>query len=272
MQSLASTWEVVALSRNFKGSPLPNVRYLDFDLAGDSGDWNFASDIDVIIHLAQSDRFRDFPSGASDVFDVNIYSTARLLDMARQIGVQRFILASSGGVYGTGDFAFSENSSITDHGELGFYLGSKLCAEVLARNYASLFDVSILRFFFMYGRDQKRSMLIPRLVDSVLKGRAIHLQGPDGIRINPIHVSDAVRAVEGCLALEGSHTFNVAGDEVLSLREIGQIIGEVVDRPPVFTEEDAVSRSLIGDIQAMKASLCVPKVDFAHGIRDLIAP
>lgn len=36
-------------------------------------------------------------------------------------------------------------------------------------------------------------MLVPRLVGSVARGKPIHLQGENGIRLNPIHVSDAVR-------------------------------------------------------------------------------
>ena len=42
---------------------------------------------DVVIHLAQSNRFRDFPEGSEDVFNVNISTTAKLLDYARRASV-----------------------------------------------------------------------------------------------------------------------------------------------------------------------------------------
>ncbi len=77
-------------------------------------------------------------------------------------------------------------------------------------------------------------MLVPRLIDNVIAGNAITLQGEDGIKINPIHVSDAVAALEACMKLEGSHTFNVAGTQTLSLREIACTIGKAVGREPVF--------------------------------------
>lgn len=270
VERLHKTWEVYALSRTRVEPALPGVNYLSVDLASDADAWGLPTRLDAIIHLAQSDKFREFPTAAADVFNVNVLSTARLLEFARKAHVHRFILASSGGIYGAGDTAFSENSKITDYGQLGFYLGSKLCSEVLAKNYVSLFDVNIMRFFFVYGRFQNRHMLIPRLVDGVREGRPVNLQGADGIWINPVHVSDAARALEGCLYLSGSHTFNVAGCEVLSLRQISEIIGVAVGRPPVFIIEETTPRNLIADVKAMKSSLCVPQMEFARGVLDLI--
>src|SRR5262245_37137361 len=52
---------------------------------------------ETIIHLAQSPRFRDFPDGAVEVFDVNAGSVQRLLDWGVRSGVRRFIYASTGG-------------------------------------------------------------------------------------------------------------------------------------------------------------------------------
>lgn len=242
---------VVDLSSNWSASSLPDT-------------------IDAVIHLAQSAHFREFPEKALDVFGVNVAATARLLDYARTAGARKFILASSGGVYGTGEQAFSENAPIPPLGQLGYYLASKLSAEALAHNYASLMDVSVLRIFFMYGQGQKRSMLIPRLIDNVLAGQALNLQGPEGIRINPVHVSDAVTALEECLQTEGSHTFNIAGREVMSLREIAKLIGQSVGREPAFNVQQAAPGHLIANIDAMCSRLAAPRISFADGIRDLI--
>ena len=61
--------------------------------------------------------------------------------------------------------------------------------------YQGEFVVVILRFFFVYGPGQSNEMLIPRLVKSVREGQPIALDGLDGLRINPVYVEDAVRAV-----------------------------------------------------------------------------
>ena len=113
-----------------------SIHYLTIDFASE---WSFESlpkQCDVVIHLAQSASFRDFPNSALDVFKVNIESTARLLDYARQAGVKKFIYASSGGVYGNSTQAFKENAPIVPPGKLGYYLGSKACSEILVQSYA----------------------------------------------------------------------------------------------------------------------------------------
>ena len=71
------------------------------------------------MHLAQSPRYRDFPEGALDVFEVNVGSTQRLLDWACRQGVKRFIYASSGGVYGHGEAPFEEDVPIKVAATLG---------------------------------------------------------------------------------------------------------------------------------------------------------
>ena len=121
------------------------------------------SKIDMIVHLAQSPHFRDFPDRALDIFKVNVESTARLLDYGKRIGIEKFIYTSSGGIYGNGSHAFQENAPVEPTSKLGHYLGTKSCCEILINSYASVFDVVILRPFFVYGPGQNQSMLMPRL-------------------------------------------------------------------------------------------------------------
>ena len=68
-------------------------------------------------------------------------------------------------------------------------------------------------------------MLIPRLVNRVLNDQEITLDGPNGLKVNPIHVDDAAEAVKAAINLKGSHVINVAGNETLSLKDIVDIIG-----------------------------------------------
>jgi len=113
--------------------------------------------------------------------------------------------------------------------------------------------------------------LIPRLVQSVREGRSITLQGQDGIRINPTYVTDAAAAIVQALTLAGSHKINVGGPEVLSLRQIGEIIGQRVGREPIFQiEADAAPRHLVGDIGKMSQLLGAPQIQFADGVRLLL--
>lgn len=272
VRRLARRNEVHAIVRQAPAHPVPGVRYHVIDL---SSDWNVGqlpSRADGVIHLAQSSHFRHLPEKALDVFQVNVATTAKLLDYAWRANSRQFLYASSGGIYGVGSQAFHENSPIAPLGQLGYYLGSKLSGEVLAQNYTAHMQVLVLRFFFVYGANQNRSMLIPRLVDNVLAGRPVTLQGPDGIRINPIYVSDASRALIAAMGTTESATYNVAGSEVLSLRSICTTIGAMVGRAPAFDVLPRTGQDLIADNRAMRERLMEPRVSFAMGISRLEMP
>lgn len=224
-------------------------------------------DVKTVVHLAQSRHFRDFPLCAEDVFAVNTQSTIKLLDYARSIGVRQFVLASSGGVYGGGSGSLSEETPVRADGELGFYIGTRICSELLSECYSSYMNVICLRFFFAYGPGQQSHMLIPRLADSIRSGRAITLRGDAGLRLNPIYVDDAVLAVRKAMTLQGSHKVNIAGPAVLTLREIAGEIGRVIGRRPQFEmQPPGPSHDLVADTARMRHLLCEPRTSFSEGI------
>lgn len=227
--------------------------------------------IDTVIHLAQSNRYREFPEAADDVFQVNTAQLVGLLDYARMSGAKRFVYASTGSVYAASRDPLREEDALVDRDPAGFYPATKLAGEILARSYSSLMSVSILRFFFVYGRGQKEDMLVPRLVRSVATGTPITLQGDGGFRSNPVHASDAARAVAASLALEGHNTINVAGPQVLSLRDMGEAIGARAGKPPVFAAgSDQPAPVLVADTSRMERLLITPSVRFADGIADFV--
>ena len=272
MAMLASDWEVHALSRAPGEAREGNPIWHCADLSTPSFDMTqLPSRVDTVVYLAQSEAFREFPERASEVFEVNTASVQRLLDYARTHGARRFIYASSGGVYGAGADRLSEEAPVVADGNLGFYLGTKLCSEILVRNYASLMSTVILRFFFVYGPGQRKTMLIPRLLQAVREGRPVSLNATDGVRLNPCYVTDAAAAVARSLALEGSHTINVAGPQVLSLRAICEAIGRRLGKPPVFETQPGEPRHLVGDTTKMRELLGAPRVRFDEGLRHLLA-
>lgn len=248
-----------------------NLRWLHGDLRFPLETSNLPQNIDVIIHLAQSENYRDFPQSATELFYVNTLSTQHLLDYAKRIGVKTFIYASSGGVYGSSRTPFKEEAPLGSRNELGFYIGTKLCSEILANSYQDYMNIEILRFFFVYGPNQKETMLIPRLINSISNGLPIKLQGPDGIKINPIYVKDATAAIKSSFQLNTSQKINVAGLETINLKQICEIGAKILNKSPVF-EMDAKSNPnhLIGDTGKMQQMLCIPKINLADGLLRII--
>lgn len=265
---LARDWQVHAISRFRPPAPMdPNIVWHPLDLSQEI-DWStLPPDADAVIYLAQSEHFREFPERALEIFEVNTASALRFLDYARRIGARTVIYASSGGVYGSGAVGVSEEAPIPARGDLGFYLSTKLCSEIAAQNYTRHFDMVILRYFFVYGAAQRPHMLIPRLISRIRQGQSIQLQGKNGIQLNPIHVSDAAAATAHALTVRGSHTINVGGPDVLSMRDIGVEIGRQVGHDPFFDVDLNASPShLTGDISKMKEMLVPPQIPFREGL------
>ena len=270
LRALAPDNQVWALVCNGSVEPARNVVQVRHDLTSTELPANLPQKIDAVIHLAQGRHFRDFPEHARETFAVNVEATMALLEWARLAGATTFVLASSGGLYGGGSLRFAENDQIAGTGPLGFYLTSKHCAELVAENYASCYNLIVLRFFFVYGLGQNRSMLIPRLVDNISSGRPITLNGDSGITINPTYVTDAVRALIAALSLGQSEKINVAGPEICTLRSIADLIGQLVGRPPLFTLTDpSPSSHLVGDTTKMSQLLCRPLTPVREGLQML---
>lgn len=238
-----------------------------------TSDWNFdqvSSIPDCIIHLAQSPDFRLFPEKAVDIFHVNTLSTLKLVDWAQKNFVSKFIFASSGGIYGFGPELKSELEPIKFDADLGFYLTSKYCSELILDNYSSFLTIIQLRLFFVYGRGQRKDMLIPRLIENVRSGIPITIQNNGGMQTNPTHVSDVVNGIISSLKLKESNTINLAGPETISIQQMVNIIGDKLNCKPTIQVDDKKSTHLIPDLVKMKELLGESKVKFEEGILDCI--
>jgi UDP-glucose 4-epimerase len=264
---LARGDEVFALTR---ADAPPGTTRVAADLGRPLAEANLPQPIDTIIHLAQSARFREFPEGGKDMFEVNLRATFELLEFARNAGVRRFVYASSGGIYGQGAEDFSD-AQVVMRDPLGFYLSTKLAGEIIVESYAALFSTAILRIFFAYGPGQQADRLLPRLLDSVRQNKPITLEGEHGLAINPIYVDDAIEVFRRVSARDDSFKVNLAGAEILTLQEIGDIFGEIAGRAPVYARRPArQSPRLVGDISALEAKLGYrPVIGFREGARRL---
>jgi nucleoside-diphosphate-sugar epimerase len=249
----------------------PRIRVLRVDLARlDAG--ALPRGIDAVCSLAQSSSYRNFPERADDIFAVNVAANATLLQWAMAQKVERFVYASSGGIYGGRSRGPSHESDLLAvDSPLGFYLGSKLCAEVLLQNYRHFFRTAvILRPFFIYGPGQKREMLVARLIESVREGRPIQLQGKDGLRLNPVFVEDATLAFARALELDGVHVINVAGPDVLTLRGLGVAIGARVGRAPAFESVAGSPADYVATTDGATSKLGLKLTGFADGLKETL--
>lgn len=202
--------------------------------------------MDAIIHLASVNAA--FPDQANESFAVVIASTQHLLDYGRRAGIQHFIYASSGSVYGFGTRPWREEDPLQVP---TFYAVNKYCAELLVSSYAQCFYTCVLRLFFPYGPGQI-GRRIPMVIERIKEGKPVTIVNDGKPRINPIYIDDVVRVIEGALNLERSTVVNVAGDQVVDMKELAFLIGKIMKRKPLFENTtDSTTLDLIGDNQRM---------------------
>jgi len=244
-----------------------NIKIIRSDLYSFNSDI-LPTDINVIYYLAQSRRFREFPGGVFDMFEINIYSPLKCIEWAVKNGVKKFFYASSGGVYRNPTRPVKEFFDIVVNEKNGFYIDSKLCGEILLKNFSSYFETfTILRPFFMFGPGQNRSMLIPRLIMNIKNGNEIIINNKEGIKINPIYIEDAAKAFGKLIDLEGEYIFNIAGNEIVNIKELANLISNIADCKPVFKYVDKKQFDLVADIELMKKMLHIPEISLMDGLQ-----
>jgi len=219
--------------------------------------------VDAVVHLAQSDFYHAFPKRVEDMVAVNVASTVRLLDYARTAGARCFLSASTGGVYGRAERPFVE----TDPADSAdFYAATRRAAELLTFSYSKLLRTVVFRFFFVYGPGQQ-GMLVPTLMERLVKGEEVTVQGNPGLRISPTHVSDAVRAIEAALLGDASGVFNVAGDEATTITQLVEIMSAVAGVEARIVHVEGDTGGIVGDNGRMKRDLgIVPEVSLREGL------
>ena len=227
--------------------------------------------IDAVVHLAQSNRWQDFPDGAPEVFAVNVAATAKLLDYAVRAGASRFVLASTGGLYGSVDGAITECTPVSiPSGPLQFYFETKRAAEGLALAYRDRLAVSVLRPFFIYGAGQRQPKLIARLIDRIRAGAIITLRGDDGTHLNPAHVDDVVAVIATCLSQQHHGIVNLGGGQVTTIRAMSTRIAGLLGVPVRFEPAAGAPDCFVADVALMCSLIQRAPIGFDDGIAGLL--
>lgn len=246
----------------------PNVSWIQADLG--TPEWTSSlpeENVDVVIHLAQSRHYRDFPSQVRDIFNINVKATLELADWARTHGAKRFLFASTGNVYGFKGKVYAEEDACQPE---SMYGASKLAAEILLKPFSASMQISVLRLFGVYGPGQTGSML-SNLLERYRSGQEIVLAGNVGVRFNPIYIDDCTRIV--VRLMEASETdeydvMNIGGGETVDVRGIADLLGKIGGKKAVTRISSEEPKELVGSIDKLRRQkLCEPEIPFEEGLR-----
>ena len=221
--STNSNVNIYALTRNKNYNNKKNLTYIYCDLTQTNFIEVLPQNIDIVLHLAQSNNYRLFPDKVFDIFDINIVSTQRLLEWSRVSLVKKFIFTSSGNVYSRKDDLLSETDVCLPN---DYYGKSKLIAELLIESYQQYFSTCILRIFGVYGPGQS-GMTIPNIINKVMNNESITLAKGKGLFFTPLYISDCIRMIQIIIndsLINKFQIYNLAGSEIISLDQLVFII------------------------------------------------
>ena len=238
------------------------------------------SDVDAIIHMAALAGVRPSILDPAAYMDVNVAGTGALLDLARDVGVRRFVFASSSSVYGEREKGPFREDDPVDH-PISPYAATKKAGELIAHTYHHLFglDVLCLRFFTVYGPRQRPDLAIHKFARLMASGQPIPVYGDGSTERDYTYVDDAVSGVLGALAhLEERRgvydVVNIGESRTVSLSEmIALLAAELGVRPVLDRQPDQPGDVPLTCADVSRARRLIgydPRFPFEEGVRRFV--
>jgi UDP-glucuronate 4-epimerase len=187
----------------------------------------------AVINLAARVGVRPSVADPWSYYHANCTGTLSLLEMCRQNGVRKFVLASTSSLYGKHNRPPFREDADTNR-PLSPYAASKKAAETLAFSYHHLhgLDVSIPRYFTVYGPAGRPDMSVFRFIRRIAEDEPIILFG-DGTQSRDFtFIDDIARGTVAALRPLGYEAINLGGDRPVRLSELVEQIGQLIGKKP----------------------------------------
>ncbi len=231
--------------------------------------------VDVVLNLAARAGVRYSIVNPHVYLSTNAQGTLNLLEVMKKHNVKKMVLASTSSLYAGQPMPFKEDLPVNT--PISPYAASKKAAEVMAYTYHYLYgiDVTIVRYFTVYGPAGRPDMSIFRFIKWVDEGTPIELYG-DGTQSRDFtYVDDIAEGNIKALKNVGYEIINLGGGRnPISLNYIISKIEEFLGKKAKITYKPfhkADLKETWADIT--KAELILgwkPKVSFDEGIKKTI--
>jgi UDP-glucuronate 4-epimerase len=205
-----------------------------------------------VLNLAARAGVRASVDDPGPYFRSNADGCLNLLDLCRRYGVAKFVLASTSSLYGNhNDVPFREDADTNR--PLSPYAASKKAAEAIAFSYHHLhqIDVSILRYFTVYGPAGRPDMSVFRFIRQIAEGEPITVFGDGTQKRDFTFVDDIARGTIAALKPLGYEVINLGGNRPVELNGVIRQIAELLGRQPSIVTRPAHS----ADVPATWASI-----------------
>lgn len=176
---------------------------------------------DAVINLAARAGVRQSLDNPWVYYETNVTGTLNLLEACREMGIGKFVLASTSSAYGDQPQQPFTEKMPTDR-PLSPYAASKKAAEVLTYTYHDLYgiDTTVLRYFTVYGPAGRPDMSVFRFIRWIDEGQPVRVFG-DGTQSRDFtFVDDIARGTVAGLAKVGYEIINLGNSHPHTLLKL----------------------------------------------------
>lgn len=168
-------------------------------------------DFDAVINLAARAGVRYSMVNPTIYMSTNAMGNLLLLEEIRKREIKKYVLASTSSLYAGQQMPFVETLPVNT--PISPYAATKKAAEAMAFTYHHLYgiDVSVVRFFTVYGPGDRPDMAIHRFIQWIDKGVPIKLFGDGKQSRDFTFVDDIARGTIAALRPVGYEIVNLGG-------------------------------------------------------------
>jgi nucleoside-diphosphate-sugar epimerase len=178
----------------------------------------------AIVNLAARAGVRYSIENPYVYMSTNAVGTLNLLELCKEFQINKFVLASTSSLYAGEKMPFKETLSVNR--PISPYAASKKAAEALCYTYNYLYgiDVSIPRYFTVFGPAGRPDMSVYKFIKLIDQNKPIEIYGDTSQKRDFTFVDDIAEGT--CLALKkvGFEIFNLGGNKPYKLSELICII------------------------------------------------
>ena len=229
---------------------------------------------DAVFNLAARAGVRQSVANPWAYQETNVTGTLTLLELCRHYEVPKFVLASTSSLYGNSPALPYQEDQPTDQ-PLSPYAASKKAAEALCYTYHYLYglDVTVFRYFTVYGPAGRPDMSLFRFTQWIHEGRPVLVFGDGAQSRDFTYVEDIARGTIAGLKPLGYEIINLGSDTPIVLMDTIRLIEKVVGKQahlefrPRHPADVLVTWAGIGKAERLLGWR--PRQDFEGGVRCL---
>jgi len=266
--ALAYGYDVIGIDKVL--IPNANFHHIQTDLS-DPDLHKYIPEHSRVIHLAAVSTDSGAKSDPVSAIKANLMATVNLIQTVNLKEDTSITFASSEWVYPekTTDSSDLEDSELRMEDLQSFYAISKLVGENLFRVFSTT-RFFIYRFGIIYGPRENPGSALESIASKIARGETVEV-GSGSTARRFIHINDLVDALlidNQEFQKQNSNIYNLAGDELISLKQIAVETANIVNLPLKFVDKgESPSIRNPDSSKFKKASSWAPKHNLISGVQ-----